>query len=50
MPYSNLSAAITPTQVTAIATAIATIKTNLPFLINLIPDERQTFSNTDYKK
>ena len=44
MPYSNLSAAITPTQVTAIATAIATIKTNLPFLINLSPVERQTFS------
>jgi hypothetical protein len=44
MPYTNLSAAITPAQITAIGTAIATIKTNLPFLINLTPDERQSLS------
>lgn len=44
MPYTNLSATLAPAQATAIATAIATIKTNLPFLINLTPDERQSIS------
>ena len=41
MPYSNINAALSDTQRTAILTAIATIEANLGFLINLSPQERQ---------
>ena len=44
MGFSNISAALTPAQITAINTAIATIKTNLTFLVNLTPQERLTYS------
>jgi hypothetical protein len=40
MPYSNLSVVIPNEAVAAIYAAIATIKTNLPFLINLTNDEK----------
>ncbi|MBL7766901.1 MAG: hypothetical protein JNJ58_12445 [Chitinophagaceae bacterium] len=44
MPYNNLSGTITPAQNTALYDAVATIKSNLNFLINLTPDERKSFS------
>jgi hypothetical protein len=43
MPVANLvSGALTAAQVTAISTALGTIRTNLPFLRNLSPDDRHT--------
>jgi hypothetical protein len=44
MGFSNISAALTPAQITAINTAIATIKTNLAFIVNLTLEERQSLS------
>jgi hypothetical protein len=44
MGYSNLSAALSPAQITTIQTSIAAIKTGLPFLVNLTKDERSTLS------
>jgi hypothetical protein len=44
MAYQNLSASITPAQTTAIQGAIATLKTNLPFLVNLTKVERAALS------
>ncbi len=41
MPYTNIDAAITDTQRTAVFTAITQIETNLDFLINLTAQERQ---------
>lgn len=42
--YQNISAALTAAQITAVTTAINTIKTNLNFLVNLNPEERQALS------
>lgn len=42
MPYTNIDAEITDTQRTAVFTAIADIESNLAFLINLTPQERQS--------
>jgi hypothetical protein len=44
MAYQNLSASITPAQTTSIQGAIATLKTNLPFLVNLTKTERAALS------
>jgi hypothetical protein len=44
MAYQNLSAAVTPAQITAIQSAIAALKTNLPFLVNLTKTERAALS------
>ena len=44
MSYTNISAGLTPAQIAAINTAIASIKTNVNFLINLTKDERKTLS------
>jgi hypothetical protein len=41
MPYTNIDAAVTDAQRTAVLTAIAQIEANLDFLINLTPQERQ---------
>ena len=41
MPYTNIDAAVTDAQRTAVFTAITAIETNLTFLINLTPQERQ---------
>lgn len=41
MPYTNIDAAITDAQRTAVFTAITQIETNIAFLINLTPQERQ---------
>jgi len=41
MPYTNIDAAVTDVQRTAVLAAIATIESNLNFLINLTPQERQ---------
>jgi hypothetical protein len=44
MPYSNISAALTGAQITAINTALDTIFTTLAFGINLTNEERQTLA------
>lgn len=44
MPYANISAELTAAQITAITGAINTIKTNLPFLLNLSKEERSRLS------
>lgn len=41
MPYENISAAVSDQAMGEIKEAIATIQANLPFLINLTPDERR---------
>lgn len=41
MSYQNISAAITAADKTAIQTAIQTIKTKLPFMVNLSQQERK---------
>lgn len=41
MPYTNIDAEITDAQRTAVLAAVADIETNLAFLINLTPQERQ---------
>ena len=41
MPYTNIDATVTDAQRSAALAAIAQIETNLPFLINLTPKERQ---------
>ena len=41
MPYENISATISDQAMTEIKGAIATIHAQLPFLINLTPDERR---------
>lgn len=41
MPYSNISAEITPTQYDALVTKLNEVKALLTFLINLTPEERQ---------
>lgn len=41
MPYNNIDASITDTQRSAIFAAIAQIESNLAFLVNLTPKERQ---------
>lgn len=40
MPYTNIDAAVTDAQRTAVLTAIAQVEANLDFLINLTPQER----------
>lgn len=42
MPYQNISASLSPADITAINTALETIEQKLPFLINLTPDERRS--------
>jgi hypothetical protein len=42
MPYTNIDATVTDAQRTAALAAIPQIETNLPFLVNLTPKERQT--------
>jgi hypothetical protein len=44
MPVTNISAALTAAQVTAINGALNTIRTNLPFLVNLTAEERLALS------
>ena len=44
MPYNNLSITVTPAQDTAVNSGFQTIRTGLPFLVNLTPEERQTSS------
>ncbi|MBD1866187.1 hypothetical protein H6F88_32010 [Oculatella sp. FACHB-28] len=41
MPYQNISATLTDEKLKEIKTAIATIQTNMPFLVNLTTDERR---------
>lgn len=41
MPYENISATVSDQAMTEIKSAIAAIQDNLPFLINLTPDERR---------
>jgi hypothetical protein len=41
MPYENISATISDQAMAEIKGAIATIHAQLPFLINLTPDERR---------
>ena len=41
MPYANISATVSDQAMGEIKGAITTIQTNLPFLINLTPDERR---------
>lgn len=41
MPYTNIDATITDAQRTAVFAAIAAIESNLTFLVNLTPAERQ---------
>ncbi|MBD1916908.1 MULTISPECIES: hypothetical protein [Cyanophyceae] len=41
MPYDNISASISDPAMAEIKGAIAVIQNNLPFLINLTPDERR---------
>lgn len=41
MPYENISATVSETNLAEIKGAIATIQANLPFLITLTPDERR---------
>jgi hypothetical protein len=45
MSKNNISATLTAAAVTNITTAIATIRTNLPFLVNLTPDQRHTLAH-----
>jgi hypothetical protein len=42
MSKNLISAALAAQAVTNIATAVATIRTNLPFLLNLTPDQRKS--------
>lgn len=42
MPYNNISAIIDDNQMTRILTAIETIQTELPFLVQLTKEERMT--------
>ena len=42
MPYSNISQELTPAQYDAIVVKINELKVQLPFLINLTPEERQS--------
>jgi hypothetical protein len=41
MPYQSISAALSEAQLQEIKTAIATIRSNMPFLISLTVDERR---------
>ena len=41
MPYTNIDASVSDAQRTSVFTAITEIETNLAFLINLTPEERQ---------
>lgn len=41
MPYTNIDATVTDTQRAAVFAAITQVETNLDFLINLTPQERQ---------
>lgn len=50
MPYSNLSFSITAAQKAAISAAVDTIRTNLPFLINLSLNERKTLRKIGSKR
>lgn len=43
MPYTNIDATVTDTQRAAVFAAISQVETNLDFLINLTPQERQAF-------
>jgi hypothetical protein len=45
MSQNKISAALAASAVTNINAAIATIRTNLPFLINLTPDQRKTLAH-----
>jgi hypothetical protein len=45
MSKNNISAALAADAVTNITTAIATIRTNLPFLTNLTPEQRHTLAH-----
>jgi hypothetical protein len=45
MSKNNISAALTTTAINNINTAIATIRTNLPFLTNLTPAQRHTLAH-----
>jgi hypothetical protein len=45
MNQNLISAVLTAQAVTSINTAIATIRTNLPFLINLTPDQRRSLQH-----
>ena len=51
MPTDNrISATLAPADKTAVLAAIATIKTKLPFLVNLSPDERRQLPKMSDKK
>jgi hypothetical protein len=41
MEHNQVSAALTPANVTTITTAVASIRTALPFIVHLTPEERQ---------
>jgi hypothetical protein len=45
MIQNNISATLAANAVTDITAAIATIRTNLPFLINLTPDQRKSLAH-----
>lgn len=45
MTQNNISAVLAPTAAANISNAIATIRTNLPFLLNLTPDQRKTLAH-----
>ncbi len=42
MPQNRIDAVLTPAQRANVATAVAAIRTNLPFLLGLSPEERQS--------
>lgn len=44
MPVNRIDATLTPAQRTNIATAVGAIRTNLPFLFGLTPEERRRLS------
>lgn len=44
---NRLNITATPTQITAVKTALQTINTNLPFLVGLTSDERQALPSMD---
>ncbi|WGV24194.1 hypothetical protein [Halotia branconii] len=41
MPYQNITASLSPTDIKEIKTALQTIQDKLPFLVTLSPDERR---------
>jgi hypothetical protein len=42
MPYQNISASLSEADIQAVKDAFATVLQKLPFLVNLMPDERKT--------